>query len=106
MKKHRRALTVLGVIVVALLVGAGSCDEKGLGDAPVGDAYEAPRTVIVMPDQFANLMVACDGPTRIYVTTREAPPVVVADHPACDGEPVLEDQGEAVEYQTDSGEDG
>jgi hypothetical protein len=36
-----------------------------------------------MPDTLANLAVVCDGPARIDVTTRDAPPVVVMDHPAC-----------------------
>lgn len=82
--KTKTRLLVAGTAVF-LILGAGSCDEKGLGDADVGRAFEAPRDVIVMPDHFPNLVVACDGPTRIYVTTREAPPAVVADHPACAG---------------------
>jgi hypothetical protein len=57
----------------------------------VGDRNEAPRDIIVMPDTFANVAVVCDGPVRIYVTTRDAPPVVVPDHPACvDAEPLGE----------------
>lgn len=77
--------------VVLFSTTAGSCDSKGLGDAPVGDRIEEPRTVIVMPDEFPNLAVVCDGPTRVYVTTREAAPVVVANHPACAGaEPIDE----------------
>lgn len=94
--------TIVGVAVLtAGLSFAGSCDKKGLGDAPIGNAYEAPREVIVMPDGFPNLVVACDGPTRIYVTTREAPPVVVADHPACRKSKLITEQGESVEYQSE-----
>lgn len=93
----RRSITIplprrLGLgAVAALALGAlfvttaGSCDERGLGDAPVGERLEGPRTIIVMPDKFANIAVVCDGTTRLYVTTREAPPVAVPDHPACRG---------------------
>ncbi len=87
-RRRRRHLrfVIPGVLALVLLTTAGSCDEKGLGDAPVGQRIEGERDIIVMPDQFANVAVACDGPTRIYVTTREAAPVVVPDHPACTGE--------------------
>ena len=85
MRNPRRWL--IGLALALVLVGfAGSCDEKGLGDAPIGERDEAPRDIIVMPDQFANVAVVCDGPFRIYVTTRDAPPVVVPNHPACTGE--------------------
>ena len=89
---RRRWLMVVPALAVMFLLTAGSCDEKGLGDAPVGNQHEAPRDVIVMPDQFPNLVVVCDGPTRIYVTTREAAPVLVPNHPACDdAEPLTGD---------------
>ena len=32
----------------------------------------------------ANVAVFCDGSTRVYVTTREAAVVAVADSPECD----------------------
>jgi len=85
-QRWRLRLLVPGVLALVLLTTAGSCDEKGLGDAPIGQRIEGERDIIVMPDQFANVAVACDGPTRIYVTTREAAPVVVPDHPACTGD--------------------
>ncbi len=85
MGRNRRRLVIGLALVLVLVGGAGSCDEKGLGDAPIGDRHEGPRDVIVMPDTFANLAVVCDGPARIYVTTRDASPVVVMDHPACAG---------------------
>lgn len=85
-RRRRLRLLVPAMLALVLLTTAGSCDEKGLGDAPVGQRIEGERDIIVMPDQFANVAVACDGPTRIYVTTREAAPVVVPDHPACTGE--------------------
>ena len=83
----RRRLFVAAAVLALFLATAGSCDEKGLGDAPVGERLEGDRTIIVMPDQFSNIAVVCDGPARIYVTTRQAPPVVVPDHPACEGAP-------------------
>lgn len=94
--KKRRWLIALGGVAVVLTAGAGSCDRKGLGDAPVGERLEDERTVIVMPDQFPNMAIVCDGPTRIYVTTRDAPPVLVPDHPACEGERPLDEQGRNV----------
>lgn len=95
MKKHH----IIAIAAVGMLaLGANSCDEKGLGDAPVGNAYEGERDIIVMPDTFPNLAVVCDGPTRVYVTTREAAPVVVADHPACRGEDFLT-EGDTVPYE-------
>jgi hypothetical protein len=83
----RRRLFVAAAILALFLTTAGSCDEKGLGDAPIGERLEGDRTIIVMPDTFANIAVVCDGPVRLYVTTREAPPVAVPDHPACAGAP-------------------
>ena len=71
--------------VLILGVGAAACsrDDKGLGDAPVGSKHEAPREIIVMPDRFQNIAIACDGHGhRIYATTREAAPVVIED-PTC-----------------------
>jgi len=85
MTSRNRRWLIGAALALVVLGGAASCDEKGLGDAPIGNQDEAPRDVIVMPDTFANLAVVCDGPARIYVTTRNAPPVVVMDHPACEG---------------------
>lgn len=43
------------------------------------------RVVYVNPDQFPNVVAFCDGPARIYITTRpEHEPVVVMDHPECE----------------------
>lgn len=102
----RRWFVVLAAVAAVVTLTAGSCDQRGLGDAPVGERIEAPRTVILMSDEFPNLEVVCDGPTRIYVTTREAAPVLVADHPACSGQPFLEDQGEDQGPLQDGESDG
>jgi hypothetical protein len=96
-----RGKTSIAVVGIFLLTFAGSCDEKGLGDAPIGEQREAPRDVIVMPDTFPNLVVVCDGPTRIYVTTREAAPIAVHNHPACEGEEPITEVGESVTPETE-----
>lgn len=79
---------MLAAVPVFLIVGASSCDEKGLGDAPVGKALEDERLVITMPDTFPNYAVFCDGTTAVYGTTREAPPIAIADSDLCDGKGV------------------
>lgn len=77
----------LYLVLLAIFLGsfAGSCDEKGLGDAPIGKQHEAPRDIIVMPDTFPNFAIACDGTTAIYAHTRDAAPIVVTDSVWCDG---------------------
>lgn len=79
-----KKLLMLMALVVLFAGCSGWNDDRGIGDAPIGEQLEAPRDVYVLPDRFANVAVFCDGPARVYVTTREAPPVVVLDHPACD----------------------
>jgi hypothetical protein len=55
-------------------------------DPDVVSQDREPRLVYVMPDTYPNILVFCDGPVRVYLTTREALPLaVVADHPACRG---------------------
>ncbi len=100
-KKIRRGGTLgLAAVAAGLVLTAGSCDPRCLGDAPVGTAYEAPRDIIVMPDQYSNMAVVCDGSTRLYVTTDAVPPVAVPNSDACPtGGPTLEEQGEEVPYE-------
>lgn len=76
---------VLVALAVSAMLGLAACsqDQKGLGDAGVGHRDDHPRDVIVMPDLFANVAMVCDGHGhRIYVTTRDAAPVVIED-PSC-----------------------
>lgn len=82
----RKSFIVSGVIVAALSLGACSQDYKGLGDAGIAHKLEKKRDVIVMPDQFANVAMACDGHGhRVYVTTRpNGGPVIITD-PTCSG---------------------
>lgn len=82
--KNRWKIIAAGVIAVFAL-GAGSCDEKGLGDAPVGTQIEDERTVIVNIDTFPNFAVFCDGTTAVYSTTREAAAMTVESSTLCDG---------------------
>ena len=98
----RKRIIIAVAMLLTLLGTAASCDEKGLGDAPLGEAREAPRDVIVNLDQFPNVVVMCDGPTRIYTNTRDGYMGVVPDHPACEGEDPIDEQGDEVEYEVDS----
>lgn len=82
--------TIVAAVTIAIAFGAVACSEdyKGLGDAPVGTRYEAPRAVIINPDGFPNLATGCDGHGhRYYVTTRDNTPPVIIDDKSCDGVP-------------------
>ena len=73
------------MLALSALVGCNSYnDERGRGDAPIGERDESARDVVFMPDKFPNLARFCDGGTAIYVTTREAAPVVVPNSRHCD----------------------
>ena len=90
MRTPTRIVLALIVLAVFALVAAG-CDsynnERGRGDAPVGQVSSEPRTIMEFPDWFANVAVACipSHPGKaVAVTTRDAAPVVF-DSPACQG---------------------
>jgi hypothetical protein len=77
------SVAATSILVWGIFLGGCATDRKGLGDAPAVQLPEAPREVLTMPDTFSNVAMACDGyGHRIYVTTKEAPPVVVND-PTC-----------------------
>ena len=84
--------TLAGTVVLALAVLA-SCskfnDDRGIGDAPADQQPDRHVKVWAMPDTFANVAAQCLGENGIYVTTREAAPVVVANDPNCDEGGVL-----------------
>lgn len=93
----RRIFAVLATVVVLGLSAVGCSqynDERGKGDAPVenrrGD--DAPAVVVNFPDGFANIAFKCLNGNGLYVTTRDAPPVIVKDDPNCDGSTVREFQ--------------
>lgn len=73
----------VGVACFMLAAAGCSGDDKGLGDAPVGDSNEAPRRVWTAPDQFMNVAAFCIGVNGAYVHTREAAPVIVPNDPNC-----------------------
>lgn len=80
----RKPLHLLAFTVLAGLVAAGcSSDERGIGDAPVGDQHEEPRQVWVNVDRFPNVSAFCIGANGVYTTTREAAPTVVQDDTNC-----------------------
>ena len=87
---ERRPITtivvVLCVLVAILLTFKGfdpSNDSKGLGDAPVGRTHEAPRQIWLSPDNFMNVAAYCIGVDGVYVHTRPAGPVIIANDANC-----------------------
>lgn len=85
-------LVAVGVIIMTLTASA-SCDEKGLGDAPVGEQHEVERQVWLAPDQFPNISAWCIGKDGIYVSTRPHYEVVPND-PNCAEGGILRGSGE------------
>lgn len=90
-----KKLIATGLIAITL-AGCGSYnDKRGLGDAPVmnrkGDDKAA--VVINFPDTFANIAIKCYKGNGLYVTTRNAAPLVVKDDPLCDGNVVVSLEG-------------
>lgn len=73
---------VAGMAAAALSLMASSCDDRGLGDAPVGNRHEAPRQVFVNPDGFPNLVATCVGQNLVISSTSYNPSVVPND-PGC-----------------------
>jgi hypothetical protein len=73
-------IMLAAAIMLVLGLTAGSCSEKGKGDADVGRWDDTPAYVINMPDGFMNVAVKCDpAGFRIYAHTRPAPPLVIED---------------------------
>lgn len=79
---------VIAAAAVAAILATG-CSEynnkRGIGDAPVDrkNINDNPAHIINMPDTFSNVAFKCDGKNGIYVTTKDAPPVVVPSDPNC-----------------------
>ena len=78
------------VPAVGLLIAAcGS--PKALDDLPVDrqNVIEGEVTVWLAPDEFPNIAWFCNGPTGVYLNTRDSGALmeIVPDDPACtDGE--------------------
>jgi hypothetical protein len=88
----RRALATLAAVAVLAVAGcSGFKDDRGIGDAPVDQQPDTPVKVWPVPDRFMNIGAFCIGENGVYIHTREAAPVVVADDPNCDEGGVLAD---------------
>src|SRR5688500_11399159 len=88
----RNLLTTVaaGAAVVLAVAGcSGFNDDRGIGDAPSDQQPDRPVKVWPVPDRFMNIGAFCIGENGIYIHTREAAPVVVADDPNCDEGGVL-----------------
>lgn len=81
-----KTLIVTAAAVIALS-GCGAFDDynddRGKGDAPVGERHESPRQIWQNVDGFPNLIAYCIGANGAYTTTRESPPVIVKDDANC-----------------------
>lgn len=84
---------VVLVILVAFGIAWGMWvdsrnEERGRGDAPVGEVVDDPVDVIQFPDRFSNVAHACDGHGhRVYVTTKsdQSRFMAVTDDASCNG---------------------
>lgn len=78
---------VVSLVLAATLVLGSACsqynDDRGFGDAPADQQPDEPVKVYPMPDLFSNVALLCVGKNGVYVTTREAAPVVVKDDTNC-----------------------
>ena len=93
MNRTTRWLAAVVALICTVGLSAGCNDAfnepRGLGDAPVGEKLEAERDVILMPNNYPNMALVCDGTTRLYVATRTgafpATIVAVPNSPECPG---------------------
>lgn len=84
------AWTVGLSLVAVVAVGCSEYnDDRGIGDAPTDQQPDKAVKVWPGPDQFHNIGAYCIGEDAVYVHTREAAPVVVADSKNCDEGGVL-----------------
>jgi hypothetical protein len=58
---------LLGLLVIAALLGGCSKKLEPFRDAPRAATNTSPADVITMPDGFSNVAAKCDGPNRVYV---------------------------------------
>lgn len=94
-----RRLIVMAATVLVILLSCTSCwwdsDDRGFGDAAVGDFDDSPATVINFPNTFANVAIKCYSGTAILTTTRQAAPLVIPDSSFCKGNEVVVLDGES-----------
>jgi len=77
---------VIGGIILGIDWNDSRNENRGRGDAPVGQVVDQPVDVIQFPDQFSNVAHTCDGHGhRVYVTTKsdQSRFMVVIDDPEC-----------------------
>lgn len=79
----RRAAAALAVAAAALTACTEGSPAAGDTDAPV-DPVTVERSTYENYEDFNNLVVFCDGTTRVYTTT-EWPVVYITDDPQCGG---------------------
>lgn len=77
-----------GAVLVgtAALTGCSAWnDERGRGDAPVGERHEEPRETWQNVDKFPNIVAFCIGENGVYTNTRtQGDPVdIVVGDPNC-----------------------
>lgn len=82
-------IAVLSTVIAVSALSGCSSDKRGTGDAPVANhrGDDSPANITNFPDGFANIATKCVAGApgyRAFVTTRDAPPVILAD-PACKG---------------------
>ncbi|HEY8547981.1 MAG TPA: hypothetical protein VIL36_23140 [Acidimicrobiales bacterium] len=94
-RRRRHRCRVLSAVLAPMVAVAAGCsafkDDRGIGDAAADQQPDRPVKVWPAPDKFMNVGAFCIGENGIYIHTREAPPVVVADDPNCDEGGVLYD---------------
>lgn len=79
----------IAVVAIALAGGlaltAGGCEETGTRDAPINTGLQDNQApfIVNMPNGYMNLALKCLGGDLVIASTREAPPVVIADATAC-----------------------
>ncbi len=76
------------LVALGLLLTTAACasEKRGTGDSPVEPVRDQNNTrahIVTMPNGFSNVAFKCDDGNGIYVTTREAAPVIVPDDPNC-----------------------
>jgi hypothetical protein len=86
--------------ILVVVVGLAACSDTDPAlqdldpDAVIQDRQE--RDVFINPDGYPNVVAFCDGPNRVYITTRESQnPVVVRNDVTC-----IESFGESYPYET------
>lgn len=82
---------VAGLAMVFALT-AGSCDNRGQGDAPVGRQHEDDREVWNSPDAVNNVYAYCIGANGAYLNTNHRLVMVKSD-PNCEEGGELNDDG-------------